>query len=167
MSVIAFLSLGSNLGNRTENLRAACGRLKTADIHLLRVSSVYETEPVDVLDQGWFLNCVVEIETGLAANVLLDRCAEIEADLGRGRSRPKGPRIIDIDILLYGDAVIETEPLTVPHPRMKQRRFVLEPLREIAPTLRVPPENRTVEELLQELEDRSQVRRVGTLAETP
>ena len=162
----AYLSLGSNVGDRLENLRQACRGLESAAIRLRLLSSVYETEPVDYVEQDWFLNCVVEIETDLTATQLLDRVHEIEAQLGRRRERPKGPRTVDIDILLYGDAAMRSEQLVLPHPRMLERRFVLEPLLEIAPSLRLPPSGQTVEQIVRNLHDPAQVRRVGPLDRT-
>lgn len=143
-----YLSLGSNLGNREGLLREALERLEAPDLRLRRVSSVYETEPQEVRDQPWFLNLVVEAETRLFPMQLLGRIRRIELALGRRRFAPKGPRIIDIDLLLYGGFVIETAELTVPHLRMTQRRFVLEPLAELAPDLRHPVLRRTMRELL-------------------
>jgi 2-amino-4-hydroxy-6-hydroxymethyldihydropteridine diphosphokinase len=143
-----YLSLGSNLGDRERNLREAIRMLGEAGVHAQRVSSLYETEPVGVRDQPWFLNLVVEAETELFPRQLLARIHRIEFALGRKRVRPQGPRTADIDILLYGDSVIETEELTVPHPRLEERRFVLEPLAELAPELRHPVSRRTIRELL-------------------
>jgi 2-amino-4-hydroxy-6-hydroxymethyldihydropteridine diphosphokinase len=114
----------------------------------MRRSHVYETEPQDVRDQPWFLNLVIAAETDLFPKQLLARVLKIEQQLGRKRIKPKGPRTIDIDILLYGDSVIDTEELTVPHPRMAERRFVLEPLAELAPDLRHPATRRSMRELL-------------------
>jgi 2-amino-4-hydroxy-6-hydroxymethyldihydropteridine diphosphokinase len=162
-TTIAYLSLGSNVGDREGNLRLACQRLDGNAIHLRRVSSIYETEPVDFLEQDWFLNCVAEIETGLEPLALLERLQQVEDRLGRRRERPKGPRTLDIDILLYGESTLVSERLRLPHPRMLQRRFVLEPLREIAPTLRFPLSQKSVDDLFQELQDASQVRRIGAL----
>ncbi len=140
-----YLSLGSNLGDREAALRGAIERLP---IRVLRASSVYETEPQDVRDQPWFLNVVVEGETELLPKQLLARLQKLELELGRRRTLPKGPRTVDIDILLYGSAVVETAELTIPHPRMSERRFVLEPLAELAPELRHPVTHRTVREML-------------------
>jgi 2-amino-4-hydroxy-6-hydroxymethyldihydropteridine diphosphokinase len=151
LSKLVYLSLGSNLGDREQMLRLALERLAAPDLRILRVSSIRETEPVDVLDQPRFLNLVAEAETGLFPKQLLARTARIELELGRKRLRPKGPRTIDIDILLYGDAVIDSPELTVPHPRMAERRFVLEPLAELAPDLRHPVTRRTVREMLADL----------------
>jgi 2-amino-4-hydroxy-6-hydroxymethyldihydropteridine diphosphokinase len=145
---IAYLGLGSNVGDREANLRAAIERLGAPDLRVLRVSPVYETEPVDYTGQRWFLNLVVEAETSLFPMQLLARAARIERGLGRIRTVPKGPRTIDIDILLYGKAVIRSEALEVPHPRMDERRFVLAPLADLAPDLRHPIAHRTVSEML-------------------
>jgi 2-amino-4-hydroxy-6-hydroxymethyldihydropteridine diphosphokinase len=161
--VTAYLSLGSNIGDRLENLRQGCSQLNGERIRLRRLSSVYETEPVDYTEQAWFLNCVAEIETQLGPLSLLERLHEIENRMGRLRERPKGPRTLDIDILLYGDLTLSSENLFLPHPRMLERRFVLEPLSEIASSLRLPLSQKTVEEVLRELDDRSQVRRYGRL----
>jgi len=143
-----YLGLGSNVGDREANLRAAIERLGAPDLRVLRVSPVYETEPVDYTEQRWFLNLVVEGETSLFPMQLLARVARIERALGRLRTVPKGPRSIDIDILLYGKAVIRSEALEVPHPRMDERRFVLAPLADLAPDLRHPIAHRTVREML-------------------
>ncbi|HMF79454.1 MAG TPA: 2-amino-4-hydroxy-6-hydroxymethyldihydropteridine diphosphokinase [Bryobacteraceae bacterium] len=135
-----YLSLGSNIGERQENLDRAVARLEPAGVHVVRRSSVYETEPQDVSNQPWFLNIVVECETRCFPLQLLTAVLGIERDLGRKRGAAirRGPRVIDIDILLYGNSTIETPRLVVPHPRMLERRFVLEPLLEIAPGLRHP-----------------------------
>lgn len=109
--------------------------------------------------QNWFLNCVVEVETDLMPRQLLKALQEIENELGRRRMVRRGPRVIDLDILLYGSSVIRTQDLEVPHPRLIRRRFMLVPLAEIAPTLRHPVENKTVEELLADTEDHSVVNR--------
>jgi len=143
-----YLSLGSNLGDRQANMQAAIDRFPAAGIQLLRVSPVYETEPVDYLDQPSFLNLVVEVETELAPSDLLSQTAAIEKELGRVRNIPKGPRTIDIDILFYDEAVIETPTLTIPHPRVAERRFVLVPLNDLEPNLRHPVTKQTVQELL-------------------
>jgi 2-amino-4-hydroxy-6-hydroxymethyldihydropteridine diphosphokinase len=143
-----YLSLGSNLGNRERNLEAALGKLASRDFCISRVSSVYETEPVDTNDQRWFLNLAVEAATDLFPMQLLWRIAKVEHALGRVRTVTNGPRTIDIDILLYSRAVIHSPALEVPHPRMAQRRFVLAPLAELAPDLRHPVTRRTVREML-------------------
>ncbi len=143
---IVYLSLGSNLGDRQANLRNAIGRLlELGDV--LEVSSLYETEPVEVTDQPWFLNCAVAVRTELIPREFLAGMLAIERSMGRERTRPKGPRLIDIDILLFGPATINTPQLTVPHPAMPDRRFVLEPLAEIAPDIVHPKLRKTIQEL--------------------
>jgi 2-amino-4-hydroxy-6-hydroxymethyldihydropteridine diphosphokinase len=154
-----FLSLGSNIGDRAGNLNAAIAALPAAGVQVLKVSAYYETEPVDYLQQDWFLNCVVEGETDLPAGALLTTLREIEMRTGSKKLVAKGPRILDIDILLYGDETIATPELQVPHPRMAQRRFVLVPLVEIAPELKHPSWHVTAAELLVATTDRSEVRR--------
>jgi len=149
----AFLSLGSNIGDREAQLRDAMRRLEESGVHIVRRSSIHETEPEDVLDQPRFLNMAIEIETELSAEELLQTIHKIEADLGRERTIPKGPRTIDIDILLYADTVFETPQLEIPHPRMAQRRFVLEPLAEIASDVRDPVTGKTVREMLADLSE--------------
>ncbi len=155
-----YLSLGSNLGDRRQNLERAIGELAEAGVEVKRVSSLYETEPVGMRAQPWFLNQVVEAETELFPMQLLDRLQAIERGLGRQRLTPQGPRTIDIDILLYGRFRIQSERLTVPHPRMNERRFVLEPLAELTTELRHPVSLLTVRELLAATGDRSAVRRL-------
>ena len=143
-----YLGLGSNLGHREEMLQSALRALQSPRLRILRVSPVYETEPMDVPDQNWFLNLVAEAETSLFPLQLLHRTAKIEAQLGRRRLLPKGPRTIDIDILLLGNAVVSTPRLQIPHPRFRSRRFVLAPLADLAPNLRDPVTKKTVRELL-------------------
>lgn len=155
-----YLSLGSNIGDRAKNLRNAISALEGTRARVTKVSSFYETEPVDLLEQPWFLNCVVEAETSLPALELLRALREIEARMGSKKLVPKGPRLIDLDILLYGDETIDTQELQVPHPRMLQRRFVLVPLAEIAPRLRHPAWNATAAEVLARKSDSSAVRKV-------
>jgi 2-amino-4-hydroxy-6-hydroxymethyldihydropteridine diphosphokinase len=156
----AFFSLGTNLGDRVANLHGAVAALDNVGVRVTRVSSFYETEPVDFLEQPWFLNCVVEGETELGAMELLRALREIEARMGSKKAVAKGPRLIDMDILLYGDETIATEELQVPHPRMLMRRFVLVPLVEIAPRVKHPAWNGTADEMLERLADKSQVRRI-------
>ena len=145
---IVYLSLGSNVGDREIHLARARERLATDDTRILRASAIYETEPRDFPDQAWFLNQVIEIETDLFPKQLLTRVQKIELALGRLPTHPKGPRTIDIDILLYGDTILSNPGLEIPHARLADRRFVLEPLAELAPDLRHPRTNATVREML-------------------
>jgi len=155
----AYLSLGSNLGDRAANLRAAVAQLDVAG-RLLAVSSLYETQPVDVPDQPWFLNCVAAIETDKTPRELLQLALRVEASMGRLRMTEKGPRKIDIDVVLFGDYVLDEPGLKIPHPAMHRRRFVLEPLVEIAPEARQPELGKTARELLAALPRGQTVRRL-------
>lgn len=155
-----YLSLGSNIGEREGNLRAAIAALPQAGNLVNQLSSIYETEPVDFLDQPWFLNCVVEAETELEPHALLQSLRAIEMQLGNKKEFAKGPRKLDLDILLYDSETLATPDLQIPHPRMLQRRFVLTPLAEIAPHLKHPSWPATAAVLLERLTDPSQVRRL-------
>jgi 2-amino-4-hydroxy-6-hydroxymethyldihydropteridine diphosphokinase len=155
-----YLSLGSNLGDRVQNIRRALEKLSEVGIQSERVSSFYKTEPVDFRPQPWFVNCVVEARTELMPLQLLKASQGVERALGRRSGIPKGPRLIDIDILLYENAVVHSAALTIPHPRMSERRFVLLPLRELAPQLRHPLTQRTVLEMLGETQDSSRAIRM-------
>lgn len=138
------------MGDREKNLRDAIARLERTG-RVIAVSSFYETEPVDFTEQAWFLNCALALETAETAEKLMRRILQMESAMGRQRLQKKGPRIIDIDILLFSGQIIDSPELTVPHPAMHQRRFVLEPLAEIAPALRHPVLDKTIAELLSEL----------------
>jgi 2-amino-4-hydroxy-6-hydroxymethyldihydropteridine diphosphokinase len=144
----AYLGLGSNIGDREQNLKDALAKLAAPDLRVARLSSVYETEPVGFTAQRWFLNLVVEIETELFPLQLLSRIAKIEQALGRARTVKNGPRTLDVDILLYGRAVVRSAKLEIPHPRMAERRFVLAPLAELAPELRHPVTHRSIRAML-------------------
>jgi len=146
MPNLAYLSLGSNVGEREAHLRDAIARLQSQG-RVTAVSSLYETEPVEFTKQAWFLNCAAVLETTEAPEQLIAGILTIEREMGRRRTQKKGPRIIDIDILLFGDTIIDSPDLTIPHPAMHQRRFVLEPLAEIAPEVRHPKLKKTIREL--------------------
>jgi 2-amino-4-hydroxy-6-hydroxymethyldihydropteridine diphosphokinase len=147
VSELAYLSLGSNLGDRAANLRAAMAELEVAG-RIRAVSGFYETQPVDVPNQPWFLNCVIVIETDKTPREMLRLALNIEAAMGRLRMRDKGARNIDIDIVLFGDQVVDEPGLKIPHPAMHQRRFVLQPLTEIAPQALHRELRKTAQELL-------------------
>jgi 2-amino-4-hydroxy-6-hydroxymethyldihydropteridine diphosphokinase len=155
---LVYLSLGSNLGDRAANLKSAIDRLRDFGA-VFTVSSFYETEPVEVVDQPWFLNCVVGLDTEKTPKQLLAGILNLEHEMGRQRKQKKGPRTIDIDILLFGDSIVQMPGLTVPHPAMHERRFVLEPLAEIAREVRHPVLKKSVLELRQALPAGQAVRR--------
>jgi len=156
---IVFLSLGSNVGDREKNLRAAIAALPNLGVQLKKVSPIYETEPVDLLEQPWFLNCVVQGETVAPPAALLKKLRELERKMGSKKLVPRGPRLIDLDILVYGRQTIDTPELQVPHPRMHLRRFVLAPLAEIAPDLKHPSWSGSATQLLAALDDKSAVKK--------
>ena len=159
MPATAYLSLGSNIGDREQFLRQAIARLEMLG-RVRSVSSLYETEPVEFTEQAWFLNCVVALEVELAPAELMSQLLGIERDLGRRRLQKKGPRTIDIDILFVGDIVLKTAELIIPHPAMAERRFVLAPLAEIAPKVVHPVLKRSVQALLDELPPGQNIRRL-------
>ena len=147
---LAYLSLGSNIGDRETHLHEAIVRLQSEG-RIVSVSSFYETEPVEFAGQAWFLNCALALETTRTPQQLMSDILAIEQEMGRQRIQKKGPRIIDIDILLFSDKIIDLPDLTVPHPAMQHRRFVLEPLAEIAPEARHPVLKKTIRELVDAL----------------
>jgi 2-amino-4-hydroxy-6-hydroxymethyldihydropteridine diphosphokinase len=153
----SYLSIGSNLGDRAANIERALTMLTAAGVRIIRRSSLYKTEPVDFTAQGWFLNLSVEVETALMPRQLLHAIRRVEQEMGRRRIVRAGPRVLDIDILLYGTSIVRAAELEIPHPRMAERRFVLVPMAEIAPGLRHPVLKLTMTELLASTQDRSQV----------
>jgi 2-amino-4-hydroxy-6-hydroxymethyldihydropteridine diphosphokinase len=155
-----YLSLGSNMGDRAANLKTAIECLGKLG-KVLAVSSFYETEPVEFAAQPWFLNCAVELDTEKMPKQLLAAILDIEKEMGRRRIQKKGPRTLDIDILLFGNSIVKMKGLTIPHPAMHERRFVLEPLAEIAPEARHPIFQRTIRELRDELLPGQEVKRAS------
>jgi 2-amino-4-hydroxy-6-hydroxymethyldihydropteridine diphosphokinase len=154
---LAYLSLGSNLGDRDKYLREARQAIE-GTFFSSRFSKVYETEPVDLADQPWFLNQVVEVQTDLPPDSLLEWARSLENRMGRQREIEKGPRTLDVDILLYDDKILEGTELTLPHPRLAQRRHVLIPLAELAPERRLPGSGLSVRQALEEVKDTTEVR---------
>ncbi len=161
MHKIVYLSMGSNLGDRAANLRTAIERLGELG-EIVSVSSFYETEPVELTAQPWFLNCAVKLDTQKMPRQLISGILNLEQEMGRQRKQNKGPRTIDIDILLFGSSVIEIPSLTIPHPKFHERRFVLEPLSEIAPEARHPALKRSIRELRDALPPGQTVKKLGT-----
>ena len=155
-----YLAFGSNLGSPVENIRRALATLPDAGVEVRRVSSFYRTEPVELVHQPWFVNCVAEAATDLMPLQLLKAVQRVERALGRRRVVDKGPRTIDIDILLYENVVVQSNSLKIPHEGLSHRRFVLVPLSEIDRNLRHPVTQRTVLEMLGDSSDHSQVIRM-------
>jgi 2-amino-4-hydroxy-6-hydroxymethyldihydropteridine diphosphokinase len=159
MIAVAYLSLGSNVGDRERNLRNAIRCLRNVG-QVTSVSSFYETEPVEFTEQAWFLNCAAILEIEKTPMQLLCALLRVEQEMGRERVQKKGPRVIDIDIVLFDEIIVNAPELTIPHPAMHQRRFVLEPLAEIAPAARNPVLKKTVRQLLEDLPPVQAVRRM-------
>lgn len=157
---VAFLSLGSNIGDRRGHLKTACQELEALGVRVEEASPCYETEPVGFKDQPWFLNQVVRVSTDLAPRELLQACLMTEQRHGRRRDVDQGPRTLDLDILLYDDLILQDSQIEIPHPRMASRRFVLEPLAALAANWRHPVLGVTFAALLARCPDASQVRRL-------
>jgi len=152
------ISYGSNMGDKKENCREAIRRiLKLKGVTILWESSFYRTDPVGIIEQDWFVNGLISVETDIPPEELLDRLLSIELQMGRVREEKWGPRLIDLDIISYGDQVMESEKLTLPHPETPNRAFVLIPIRQIEPTWIHPVTGKTAGEMLQELSEDQQV----------
>ena len=161
--MIVYLALGSNLGDCEANLRSAMQGLSVRGVEIRRCASLYLTEPRDVVDQPWFLNTVIEANTSLLPEALLTACLAVEEENLRLRSSNKGPRTVDIDIIFYGTEIIRRPGLVVPHPRFSNRRFVLDPLAEVAPEFVDPVSGKSIRQLLDASTDAGEVRRLGSL----
>ena len=161
MTKNVYLGFGSNIGDREAQIRRAIELLDSPELRFARLSGFYETEPIGFTKQRWFLNCAAEFETQLFPRQLLHRIQRVELELGRKRTVVNGPRTIDIDILLFGQATVKTPELEVPHPRFRERRFVLAPLVELNPELRDPVSRRTVSQLLEDVKGQT-VRKLQT-----
>jgi len=158
--MLVYLALGSNIGDREQYIRSAIQGLSARGVATLRCASIYLTEPRELPNQPWFLNTVLEASTSLDPEQLLHVCFEVEADHFRTRDVSKGPRTLDIDIIFFGREIVRSPELEIPHPRFSKRRFVLEPLAEIAPEFVDPLSGKTVFQLLKEVSDPAQVQRL-------
>src|SRR5438093_2417711 len=158
--MLVYLAVGSNIGDRQHYIRSAIQGLSARGVRTIRCASIYLTEPRDILDQPWFLNTVLEASTSLDPDQLLRACLEVEEENLRKRDRSKGPRTLDIDIIFFGREIIRMNNLEIPHPRFSKRRFVLEPLAEIAPEFVDPASGKTILQLLKEVSDPAQVERL-------
>jgi 2-amino-4-hydroxy-6-hydroxymethyldihydropteridine diphosphokinase len=157
-----FIGFGSNMGDPVARVREALGRLLSGpDLEKVGLSSLYRTQPVGVEDQAWFVNGVAWLRSALGARALMERLLRVEKDMGRVRTIPSGPRVIDLDLLMYGDMIVDEVDLRVPHPRLHTRRFVLAPLCEIAPHAIHPVFGRSIRSLLGDLEDPKEVETMG------
>ena len=159
MKNISYLSIGSNLGDRLDTFQRAFQLLtENLQVELIACSSLYETDPVGYTDQDCFLNAVFKVKTDLKPEDLLQTCNDIEQELGRKREVRWGPRTLDLDILLYNHENIETEILSIPHPRLHERAFVIVPLMEVDPDIRLPKMNTSLSDLLEKIPDKEGVR---------
>jgi 2-amino-4-hydroxy-6-hydroxymethyldihydropteridine diphosphokinase len=161
MPSLVYLSLGSNVGDRESQLQEARGKLAAVG-RVVAESSFYETEPVEFTQQPWFLNCALALETSKTPQQVMAAILRIEEDMGRRRVQKKGPRAIDIDILLFDDTILDSNEATIPHPAMHERRFVLEPLAEIAPEVIHPVLRKTIRELRDALPPGQVVKKLKT-----
>tara|TARA_Y100000588_G_scaffold292634_1_gene312044 strand:+ start:2005 stop:2499 length:495 start_codon:yes stop_codon:yes gene_type:complete len=158
----ALIGIGSNLGSPAENCRKAVASLcESEEINVIKQSSLYESEPIGKKNQPWFVNTVIEIQTSLSPERLLKKLLNIEQQFGRTRNEKWGPRIIDLDILDYDGRIINSESLTLPHPEMLNRRFVLEPLSEISGSIIHPVQNKSIQSLLNELPKNPVVKKIS------
>lgn len=158
MEHIAYLSIGSNMGDRVKIFREAIQLLDGNEVKILDSSSLYETDPVGYTEQDCFLNAVLKISTSLSPEALLKKCMAVEKELGRKREIRWGPRTLDLDILLYNQENIETKSLIIPHPRMLERAFVIIPLMEINKQIKLPNVSASLDAILQQIPDKEGVR---------